>query len=244
MRTVTRIILGAVLVVVLGVSPASAEWYVGGYVGVAIPDEEDVDVGLSAVGIPIADGTFKDVDLETSAVFGGKVGYFFESVPYFGLELEGYNFQPDADAQTVDFSGTVLGVPAPGPVPITDIDIDVIGIGLNAVYRLQLGETDAMPRGRFQPYFGLGLGIFIADLETTIFGLKADDTDTALGFQGLVGFKYFLIEHLALFAEYKFIQTDDFEFEDSTTVLGVPVKGSLETDLTAHLIYGGIAWHF
>ncbi len=127
LRTVTRIILGAVLVVVLGFSPASAEWYVGGYAGVAIPDEEDVDFNVSTTLGSIA-GTLKDVDLETSAVFGGKVGYFLEDLPYAGLELEVYNFQPDADAQTVQLSPPVVPT-----VLQPHTDIDVIAIGQNAL---------------------------------------------------------------------------------------------------------------
>ena len=90
----------------------------------------------------------------------------------------------------------------------------------------------------------MGLGVFIANLETTVVTAIDDDTDTALGFQALAGLKYFFIPNLSLFAEYKFIQTGDFEFELSETVGGVPVTATAETDLTAHLVYGGIAWHF
>jgi len=244
MKTATRIILGFLLSATLGLSPALAEWYVGGYAGVAIPSDEDVVTKTNIPGFVVPDVTFQDVDLNTSAVFGGKGGYFFEGVPFwtnFGLELEVYHFNPDADAQIV--TASALGVSVPG-VPIVANDIAVTTIGLNALYRLQLSQSDEYPRGQFQPYAGVGLGIFIANLETIAITTIDDDTDTALGFQALAGLKYFFIPNLSLFAEYKFIQTGDFEFEFSETVAGVPVNLTLEADLTSHLFYGGIAYHF
>ncbi len=236
-RTATRIILGVILFGLLGASPAAAEWYVSGYAGVAIPADEDIDLSASVLGLTAAD-TLKDVDLDTSAVFGGKAGHYFEGLPQVGLELEVYHFSPDSDPQTVQ---TNL---FPGGVTISAADINVTTIGINALYRLQLSQSDEYPRGRFQPYGGVGLGVFIANLETTVVTAIDDDTDTALGFQALAGLKYFFIPNLSLFAEYKFIQTGDFEFELSDTVVGVPVTATAETDLTAHLFYGGIAYHF
>lgn len=237
MKTATRIILGILFFGLLGFSPASAEWYVGGYAGVAIPTDKDVDIQASAFGLAAAD-TLKDVDLDTSAVFGGKVGHFFEGLPSFGLELEVYHFRPDADQQTVQ---TTL---FPGGTQIAAADIAVTTIGLNALYRLQLAKSPDFPQGRFHPYLGAGLGIFIANLKTTVVTARDSDTDVALGVQVPVGLKYFLIPNLSLFGEYKFIHTGDFKFELSETVLGVPVQGTIEANLTAHLIYGGIAWHF
>ena len=237
MRRATRIILGVLLFGLLGFSPASAEWYAAGYAGVAIPADEDIDISASVLGLTAAD-TLKDVDLNTSAVFGGKVGHYFEGLPQVGVELEVYHFSPDSDPQTVQ---TNL---FPAGVTIGAADIDVTTIGINALYRLQLSQSDEYPRGRFQPYGGVGLGVFIANLETTVVTAIDDDTDTALGFQALAGLKYFFIPNLSLFAEYKFIQTGDFEFELSETVGGVPVTATAETDLTAHLFYGGIAYHF
>jgi len=36
-------------------------------------------------------------------------------------------------------------------------------VGLNALYRFRLAEDPQFPRGRFQPYLGMGVGAFIAD---------------------------------------------------------------------------------
>lgn len=220
MRTTTRIFLAILAVYAfLGVSPASAEWYIGGYAGIAIPNSEDID--LTVLG---ASATLQDVDLDNSVVFGGKVGYFFgpPSLLNFGLEVEGYHFRPDAGAQTVNLTGI-------GPVALDKIDIAVTGVGLNVIWR-------PIP-GALQPYIGVGGVAAIADVETT--GLS--DTEVAAGFQAIAGLKWLPISGLAFFIEYKFLQTTNFEFS-GTVVPGV--TGSAETDITANMVYGGVAWHF
>ncbi len=239
MRTVSRIILGGVLAVLLGFSPASAEWYVSGYAGLAIPNNQDADTTGSIFGLSFA-GTLKDVDLDTSAVFGGKVGYFFEDWPYFGLELEGYHFSPDADPQTVQASGTIGGAPFSGPLTLSGADIGVTGIAVNAILRGMTGKSDAFPEGRFHGYIGVGPGLFISNLEALVATQTDDDTSTVLGGQVLAGLKFFLTEHLSLFGEYKFIFTDKFEFELSEPGVSTTYKAGGMTNL----IYGGIAYHF
>ena len=226
------------MAVLLGFSPASAEWYVSGYAGVAIPNNQDFDVTGIVSGVS-GSGTLKDVDLDTSAVFGGKVGYFFEDWTYFGLELEAYNFSPDAGPQTVQASGTILGLPVVGATIFREFDINVTGIALNAILRGMTAKSDAFPEGRFHGYIGVGPGIFIANLEVPTIP-SIDDTSTVVGGQVLAGVKFFLTEHLSLFGEYKFIFTDQFKFEFSPTGGNVTVN----TGMTTNLIYGGIAYHF
>lgn len=240
MRTVTRIILGAVLAVLLGFSPASAEFYVAGYAGGAFPNDQDVDVTGSFSGTSGFDTTLKDVDLDNSVLFGGKAGYFFESWPYFGLEVDGYHFTPDAGPQTVDASGTFLGLPVVGATINDNVDIGVTGFALNAILRGFSGISEAFPRGRLQSYIGAGPGVFIGKLESLVLTAKDDDTDTVVGGQGLVGMKFFLTKNLAFFAEYKYMITDKFEFKLSDG----PVSATVKTSISAHLAYGGIAFHF
>ncbi len=229
MRTVSRIILGGALAVLLGFSPASAEWYVSGYAGLAIPIDQDVDVTVSIPGAS-GTGTLKDVDLDTSAVFGGKVGYFFEDWPYFGLEVEAYHFSPDASSQTVLLSGI--------PVSING-DVAVTGIAVNAILRGMTGKSDAFPEGRFHGYIGVGPGLFISNLEIPTTP-SLDDTSTVVGGQVLAGVKFFVIENLSLFGEYKFVFMDEFEFEFSAP----GVTTTFKSGITTNLIYGGIAYHF
>jgi hypothetical protein len=79
----------------------AAEPYVGLFVGAAIPQDSNVDQSVFG---PV---TFKDVGFDTSVLFGGKAGIFFDTPVLggnFGLELEVYHFQPDIDDQVVRFS--------------------------------------------------------------------------------------------------------------------------------------------
>ena len=239
MRTTTRIIPSVLLLVLLA-SPVSAGWYVGGYAGVAIPNKEDFDLKTTANGVNLLDGIFRNVDLDNSPVFGGKLGYFFARLPYLGFEMDAYHFRPDADSQTVNFSGTILGVPFTGARNFNKADIAVTSVGLNVLFRLN-------PGGTLQPYAGVGGAATIANFETTVLTRKDDDTDVAAAFQALGGLKLFPIgPNLALFAEYKYLRTGDFKFRLSETdpVLGAATKLDVKTDLTAHLVYGGIALHF
>ena len=98
------------------------------------------------------------------------------------------------------------------------------------------------PRGRLQPHIGVGGGISIANLEVA----GTDDRDAVATFHAPAGASFFLIPHLAIFTEYKFLQTSDFEFTFSQTdpVTGLTLKEDIEIDLTTHMIYAGIAWHF
>ncbi len=242
MRRATRILLAILAVYgLLGVSPASAEWYIMGYAGLALPNNEDIDVNSTVNGASVV-GTLQNVNFTdyhgTSVVFGGKVGYFFgPAPPSFGVEVEGYHFTPDAGAQRVNFSGsgsgTVLGVPVTGSGPfdlVAKIDMVVTGIALNVIWR-------PIP-GAFQPYVGVGGVAAIGELAVAAEGIS--DTDVAAGFQALVGLEWLPTPNLGIFIEYKFLQTTNFEF--NSTVGGAST--SLKFDMTANMFYGGIAWHF
>ena len=180
-----------------------------------------------------ADGTIKDLRIGTAAVYGGKLGYFFEPRVLdgnFGLELEASHFKSDVDAQTARFSGAILGAPFNGDLRVVRSDIEVTTVALNGLYRYPLGMSEDFPRGRFQPYVGAGLGAFIAKLSTTTTPLDVNkdihDTDTRLGGQFLGGIRVLVTRNIALFAEYKFVTTQTFEFTfnvPGTVFGGVPV---------------------
>lgn len=217
----------AILGCVFLISPqvATAEPYVGLFVGAAIPEDKDVDATRRRDGLTILDGKLKDVEFDTSVVFGGKVGYFFTESRvfggHFGLEFEVYHFR-------------------------------ITALGFNELYRLPLLTSSNFPRGRLHPYIGVGLGILIANVETktTLLDQQSELSDTSVkpGLQVLGGAKFFLSKDIALFGEYKFTHAGGFGFEgkESGTFLGIPatetIKGNF--NLTTHMIYGGLAFHW
>jgi opacity protein-like surface antigen len=257
-RLVKRAVAGVLSFLFLALPGlASGESYLEGFAGAAFTDEKNLDTKLKLSGLPVSvvDGTFKSVDFNTSPVFGGKVGYFFDH-PFlggnFGLELEAYHSEPDVASQNVTFTGQALGAPAEFKTTVQKADIDVTTVAFNLLYRLELYQSDNFPHGRFQPYAGIGFGLFIATLSTTTTPFdtnkRIDDTNVQPGGQALAGARLFLTPHIALFAEYKFVQTAQFtfRFRESGTVGGAPTTETArdQSDLTQHLVLTGIGFHW
>ena len=193
-RTPRSLALAGLLL--LSPGPAGAEPYGGLVVGVAFTRDTDVDQKVFGTA------TFEDIGFDTSIVFGGKAGYFFET-PVLGgntgLELEVYHFRPDIGTQTVGVSANGLS----GTTTFRHADLHVTAIGLNGLYRFPLARSAEFPQGRFHPYAGVGLGAFIARFETrtTALDVPTDfgDTDVRVGAQALAGARFFLMPHVALF---------------------------------------------
>ena len=215
--------------------------------GAAITQDTDVEDKLTSVT------KFKDVGFDTSVVFGGKVGFFFDPPVLggnFGLELEAYHFRPNIETQKVSLSSDGFS----GEFRLIGADLHVTVIGLNGLYRLPLSRSDEFPQGRFHPYAGVGLGAFIARLETRTSVLDVNtnvgDTDVKPGFQALAGVRFFLTRHIALFGEYRFVLTDDFTFNlisQPGTVGGAGPAFQIskrEFNLTTHMLQVGIAYHW
>ena len=246
-------VLVAAAVLALAVpAVAAGEPYGAPFTGAAFTENSDLQEKLNLGALSAADGTIKDLRIGTAPVHGGKLGYFFEPRVLdgnFGLELEAFHFKSDVDPQTARFSGAILGAPFNGDLPVVRSDIEVTTVALNALYRYPLGMSEDFPRGRFQPYVGAGLGAFIAKLSTTTTPLDVNkdihDTDTRLGGQFLGGIRVLITRNIGLFAEYKFVKTQTFEFNftvPGTFFGGVPVTETARdrTQLTGHQLTAGV----
>jgi opacity protein-like surface antigen len=243
------------LLALLSPGVAVAEPYVAAYVGIARTEDSDLRTELELNDVPFVNGRARDLSFDSSVVFGGKAGYFFERpLPggNVGVELDVYHFEPDFGAQTVRFSGTFAGVTGDIGTRLQSANIDVTALTVNLLYRFRLLSAAPYPRGRLQPYVGLGAGAFIARLETrtSTFDTNEEitDTDVRPGFQALGGARFFLTPAIALFGEYKFAHTETFAFtfKKSGTISGFPVTETARdrADLTSHLFYGGISLHW
>ena len=249
--------LGIALTALAAISPskAAAEPYVLGYVGAAITNDKDLRTEVEVDGAPLVNGLARDLSFDTSVVFGAKAGYFFDR-PLLGgnvgAELDVYHFRPNVDEQQVRFTGLLVGVNGDTRTTLPATNIEVTAVTLNLLYRFGLAADSQYPRGRFQPYLGVGGGAFIARLATTTspFDSNKDiaDTDVQPGLQALAGGRWFLTRNIALFAEYKFLQTPtfSFNFKESGTISGFPVTETARdrADLTSHLFYGGLGFHW
>jgi opacity protein-like surface antigen len=199
-------------------SDAQAETYFGGMLGGAFPNKfSDVR--------DVQGRSFSDLELKNSVVAGIKLGHYFSKAEWLGIETELFAAAPRLKPQTVP--GTGPGCPC--ALTTADPSLRTITWAVNAVVRY--------PGEKFQPYAGVGLGVFFADLRTQ--GSQADNA--VPGLNALAGARYFLTKELALFGEYKYAQAS-FNFGQAiNTGAGLT---ALKGDYSANMFVVGVSAHF
>ena len=180
---------------------------------------------------------------DETEVFGGKVGFWFEALPWFGAEMDAGHMSPDL----VLSDGS------------TRVDVDVYTVGFNALVRFPgiLGSV-GFPRGRFQPYVGFGPALFVATTEesqapvTPGLTLKVEDTSVAGGVQAEAGLKIFLLKfglgEIAVFGAYRFAYFNlNAPTPLETTVGGIAIGdqvGSYDQDFLVNSFAAGASLHW
>lgn len=203
---------------VLCSTDAHAETYFGGMLGGTFQNTfTDVQDGQS--------DRYSDLKMKNSVVAGIKLGHYFSKAEWFGLETELFAIAPRLKSQTVP--GT--GPSCPCTLTTTDPALRTLTWAFNAVVRY--------PGEKFQPYAGVGVGLFFADLRTP--SAKADNA--VPGLNALAGARYFLTKDLALFGEYKHIQASfNFDRAISTGAGSTALKGDFSSDM----FVVGVSAHF
>ena len=129
-----------------------AEMYVAGQVGVTLPQSlSNVEVSDPSIGLP-SGSTFSNLDLQTSVMYGAKLGYYFESLKWLGVETEVFNTTPHVKQQPITV--TVPGSPSFTINPAGSYLRVLTWAPINLVVRYQMGK--------FEPYAGVGMGIFFS----------------------------------------------------------------------------------
>jgi len=196
--------------------PVQAEMYVAGQVGVNIPQKLRT-VQWDAGGGPL-DGN--NLSLHNSLMYGAKLGYYFDSLKWLGVETEVFNATPHVKQQNLTIGGIDFGT-APG------LNLRVLTWApVNLVVRYQMGA--------FEPYAGVGLGVF--------FSRFSDGTDssssTDVGLNAQLGLRYRVTTNLAFFGEYKFNHATLSHSNMGTTGLGMSAY------YNAHNLVFGVGYHF
>jgi opacity protein-like surface antigen len=257
---------------------ACAEWYAAGYGGVSLdgrisngsvplfgqnmsvqqfPNPTPVTGDFVSQNLTLSDS----LQLKNSAMFGGRVGYFFNRYGYSwaGLEIEAFTAKPDLKQQSVPFNQTVLSKNSNvffpvqpesatniGSLSFDEASLRVTTIAVNLVARY--------PGKVFQPYVGVGVGLFYfeaSNLRATVGPCtsssagspcptgfasgSASGTDLQPGLNTFGGLKYFVSEKFALFGEYKYNRATISRLDD---VIG------LKGDYSIMHLLGGVAYHF
>lgn len=204
---------------------ANAEFYVAGQLGPQISNNFG---NVGATGGPTG-VRFSDLDLNNSLALGAKAGYFFPQLPNLGLEVSASHVKPNLNAQP-----SVVTGPVPGIFAFDGTSLRVVTVAFNVIARAQM-------KG-FEPYAGVGMGLFFARLKDAT-GATSSDNGVP-GFNALAGYRSFLTDDkkLALVVEYNY-QRARLNFSnvfDPSVGLGTGLRGDYE----AHTMMVGLSYHF
>ncbi len=237
-------------------APAVAQLYFGLYGGAAFVHDAETQPGsllfenlsnealedgviITSMGLELSDTEF-----DAGWLLGGRVGYWLESLPFLAIEGELYSSFPKLSNQTVTVDTTLTADGTMGqvdvPVQVREADIETLTIGLNLLARY--------PYGRIQPYGGAGVGLVRGTVENvklnrgarftidgTTFNVEAGqdfyklsgEDDWVWALQAMGGVRGFIGEKVALFVEYKYVNTKfelppvDIDYDVSHVIGGI-----------------------
>ncbi len=229
----------------LSVSSAYSEMYIGGQVGTTFFGDNNklTRVDLTDLGGPPGSlltprGSISGRDLASSPVWGGKIGYYFPSMSWFGVELEAYYTTPHIEqgpTRVTILPGTVVVGGSVASGSVTNVFpgdyFRVITIApLNLMFRYN--------KARFQPYVGVGPGIFLSRINTTEVTFAGTQSSTKVGLNVKLGAEYFFTEHITGYGEVRYNYTR-FSFDATES-------GSFGFDATYNpIIFSfGVGYHF
>ena len=182
--------------------------------------------------------TGSDISLKSSAIFGGKAGYFFkdEGFSWLGVEVEAFTTQPTIKQQTVTTTLDATYIPGspsalnpatsisqPGTLQLTESSMRLVTVLFNLVARY--------PGTTFQPYVGVGGGAFYFSSSGQI-----DGRQVVPGLNTQLGLKMRATEEWSLFVEGKY---------NYATITNLDPTGfGLSGVYSAFNVLAGVAYHF
>jgi len=231
----------AVCYTVFSASLVQAEFVAELYGGGSFTQNADVDITSNLGGPSI---TLQGVKFNASWTAGGRLGYWFKEVGNlgaFGIGIDVFAFQPEADRQTAQLN---IGGAGLGPFQIGSIKMSTIAIGFDVLrFRLHLAKSDEFQQGRVQPYVSVGPALFITETSDENFSpANQSSTKTSVGVKAGAGLNVHIAPAWSLFGEYRFTHFNS-EATFTNTFFGVS-EITTRTDLNTHHVVGGISFHF
>ncbi len=178
---------------------------------------------------------FGQLGVQSSPLYGGKVGYYFDEPgwKWLGIEMEAFTSTQHLKQQGVQVDP---GFGAPSDIQLTrGQNIRVTNWApINIMFRYQIGRSE--------PYVGAGLGIYFLHIHNA-----ATDTSISsnanLGLSTLStkgGLRWRVTDHLSVFAEWKYNQVN---FNYDNLPIGSTTGGG-HAQYHTHIGVDGIGWHF
>ena len=177
------------------VEAAHAETYISGMVGYTLAQDTTKGrvVDPANVGLP-SGTTISNVDLNNSFMYGAKLGHYFNSTPWLGVEIESFTTTPHRPAQRLTLNAPGVGTIQQDEPGATN---RIVFVSPNLVMRYQAGS--------FEPYVGIGPGVFfLHQKQLTASGTDYSQSSTRFGLNTQVGLRYRMTEHVSLFGEWKY----------------------------------------
>ncbi len=176
---------------------SQAETYIAGQVGYTVAQDTTrgkvTNPGL--VGLPEGT-TVSNTSLNNSLTYGMKLGHYFDSTPWLGVEVESFLTNPHTPQQRI-----TLQAPGVGTILLDETGATnrLIVVAPNLVARYQVGA--------FEPYIGIGPGVFFLHQrqESLMSGAPAySQSSTRVGLNTQVGLRYRMTDHVSVFGEWKY----------------------------------------
>ena len=170
---------------------------------------------------------------------GARMIYWFNSMPYWGLGVEGTHAVAYSKRDgTFGTGGTLLGATVPGSQTLNTVIshfefTDGLNmITANAYYRFS-------PAAPWTPYLGAGVGVVIPRVELSMTGYPFTDhfEITGIAARGIAGASYKLFGGLSAFGEYQL----SYSRVDNATLTG---GGTVNTSLVNHHLNLGLSYSF
>ena len=211
----------------IGSAEALAEGFIDIYGGWANTRDADVDVSISSSGLGFVnmESHKEKVDFASSYGLGARAGYWFEKLPYVGIAGDLSYFK--AENKTAD--------------------IYVVPVSLLLMLRWPLLKNEDFPKGRLQPYVGIGPGFFFSvtkvDFRPTL-PKTFSGTSFDVGLDLRAGIAWQFQKHLALLGEYRY--TDfSIDLEQTDILYGFAgTKETMKTELATNHFLIGISYRF
>jgi opacity protein-like surface antigen len=221
----------------LGDRPAAAEWFADIFGGISFTQSRDLKLDDSGIGR----GTFEDVEFDKSLAYGGRFGRYFDSLPFLGLGVDFFRFNPYVGPQSVQFRGCFFpGGCGTGRGGTGSFEVETTALSVDLMLRLPLLRTPDAPGGRIQPYLAAGPPLYITTItprHTRNFRNHDSDTDLSFGYKVAAGLAVYVYKNLAVFGEYRFTHTSpEVELRDANLN-----RTTLRTDLDTHSALFGLS---
>jgi hypothetical protein len=220
--------------------PADAK----GRLGYKGPGEFFVGGFLGAAFVPNTNWTYQAGGLSTTAdsmkidsgITGGvKVGYFFDSIPVFGIEGEGSIGSHRQPSQTFGLNPPFLGATTG---QVSGQSMLAWTMAFHFLGRYGFFPTTEIPFGRLQPYVGIGPGLVVLYAEA--------DSAKNFSLEFEAGLRYMFTKNLGGFLEYKLSQQWQVELDSQTLLFnntGITTN-KVTFDFTRNQIVLGLSYHF